>query len=50
MRYSIGPMIKSAPENVKEFFERMRRQRGGPIRPDEQITDVGDEMLAGLFP
>ncbi len=27
MRYSIGLMIKSGPENVKEFFEHMRRQR-----------------------
>jgi hypothetical protein len=39
MRYSIGLMIKSALENVKEFFEHLRKQRGEPIRPDEKITD-----------
>ncbi len=39
MRYSVGLVIKSAPENVKEFFEHLRRQRGEPIRPDEKITD-----------
>jgi hypothetical protein len=39
MRYSVGLIIKSAPENVREFFEHLRRQRGEPIRPDEKITD-----------
>ena len=39
MRYSMGLVIKSAPGNVKEFFEHLRRQRGEPIRPDERITD-----------
>lgn len=39
MRYSFGLMVKSTPENVKEFFEHLRRQRGEPIRPDERITD-----------
>jgi hypothetical protein len=39
MRYSVGLMIKSVPENVREFFEHIRRQRGQPIRPDEKITD-----------
>ena len=42
MRYSVGLVIKSVPENVKEFFEHLRRQRGEPIRPDEKITD--DDM------
>lgn len=39
MRYSLGLIIKSAPENIKQFFEHIRRQRGEPIRPDEKITD-----------
>ena len=39
MRYSVGLVIKSAEENVKEFFEHIKRQRGEPIRPDEKITD-----------
>ena len=39
MRYSVGLVIKSAPENVKEFFEHIRMQREEPIRPDEKITD-----------
>jgi hypothetical protein len=39
MRYSLGLVIKSAPDNVKEYFEHLRRQRGEPIRPDERITD-----------
>jgi len=39
MRYSLGLIIKSASQNVKEFFEHLRRQRGEPIRPDEKITD-----------
>ena len=47
MRYSIGLMIKSGPENVKEFFEHMRRQRGESIRPDEQITDEDIKRLFG---
>jgi len=38
-RYSVGLIIKSAAENVREFFEHLRRQRGEPIRPDEKITD-----------
>lgn len=46
MRYSLGMVIKSAPGNVKEFFEHMRRQRGEPIRPDERITD---EDIRRLF-
>jgi hypothetical protein len=46
MRYSLGLVIRSAPENVKEFFEHLRRQRGQPIRPDEKITD---EDIRRLF-
>lgn len=45
MRYSVGLMIKSAAENVKEFFEHLRRQRGEPIRPDEKITDEDIKKL-----
>ena len=47
MRYSLGLMIKSAPENVKQFFEHIRRQRGEPIRSDEKITDRDIERLFG---
>lgn len=47
MRYSLGLVIKSAPENVKEFFEHLRRQRGEPIRPDEKITDEDIKRLFG---
>jgi len=39
MRYSVGLVVKSASENLKEFFEHLRRQRGEPISPDEKITD-----------
>jgi hypothetical protein len=46
MRYSLGLVIKSAPENVREFFEHLRRQRGEPINPDEKITD---EDIRRLF-
>ena len=47
MRYSLGLMITSAPGNVKEFFEHMRRQRGEPIGPDEKITDEDIRRLLG---
>ncbi len=47
MRYSLGLAIKSAPGNVKEFFEHLRRQRGEPIRPDESITDEDIRRLFG---
>jgi hypothetical protein len=40
-------MIRSAPGNVKEFFEHMRRQRGEPIGPDEKITDEDIRRLLG---
>jgi len=46
MRYSMGLAIKSAPDNVKEFFEHQRRRRGEPISPDERITD---EDIRRLF-
>lgn len=45
MRYSLGLAIKSASENVKEFFEHLRRQRGEPLRPDEKITDEDIKRL-----
>lgn len=47
MRYSMGLAIKSAPENVKEFFEHQRRRRGEPINPDERITDEDIRRLFG---
>ena len=47
MRYSLGLAIKSAPGNVKEFFEHLRRRRGEPIRPDEKITDEDIRRLFG---
>jgi hypothetical protein len=47
MRYSLGLVIKSAPENLREFFEHLRRQRGEPIRPDEKITDEDIRRLFG---
>lgn len=47
MRYSLGLMIRSAPGNVKEFFDRMRRQRGEPIGPDEKISDEEIRRLLG---
>ncbi len=46
MRYSLGLVINSASENVKEFFEHLRKQRGEPIKPDEKITD---EDIRKLF-
>ncbi len=47
MRYSLGLAIKSAPGNVEEFFEHLRRRRGEPIRPDERITDEDIKRLFG---
>lgn len=47
MRYSVGLIIKSAPENVREFFEHIRKQRKEPIRPDEKITDDDIRRLFG---
>ncbi len=47
MRYSMGLAIKSAPGNVDEFFEHLRRRRGEPIRPDERITDEDIRRLFG---
>ena len=46
MRYSFGLIVRSAPENIEEFFERAKRHRGEPIRPDERITD---EDIRRLF-
>jgi hypothetical protein len=47
MRYSLGLAIKSAPGNISEFFEHLRRQRAEPIRPDERITDEDIRRLFG---
>ena len=47
MRYSLGLAIKSAPGNVREFFEHLRMRRGQPIRPDEKITDEDIRRLFG---
>jgi len=47
MRYSLGLAIKSAPGNISEFFEHLRRRRGEPIRPDERITDEDIRRLFG---
>ena len=46
MRYAFGLVVKSAPGNVREFFEHLHRQRGQPIRPDEKISD---EDIRKLF-
>ena len=46
MRYSLGLVMKSAPENIKHFFEHLRRQRGDSIRPGEKISD---EDISRLF-
>jgi hypothetical protein len=45
MRYSLGLMIRSAPDNVREFFEHLRRRRGEPIRPDDRISDDDIQRL-----
>ncbi len=47
MRYSFGLMVKSAPENVREFFEHLKKQRGEAIRADEKITDEDIRRLFG---
>jgi hypothetical protein len=47
MRYSLGLAVKSAPGNVQEFFEHLKRRRGEPIRPDERITDEDIRRLFG---
>jgi hypothetical protein len=39
--------IKSAPENVKQFFEHLKKQRAQPIKPDEKITDDDIKRLFG---
>lgn len=45
-RYLFQLSVKSRPENVQEFMEYLRRQRGEPIRPDDKITD---DEIARLF-
>jgi hypothetical protein len=47
MRYSFGLAVKSAPGNVNEFFEHIRRKRGDPISPNERITDEDIKRLFG---
>lgn len=47
MRYAIGLMLKSAPQNVRQFFDHIRRRSGGPIGPDETITDEDIKRLFG---
>ncbi|MBL7107235.1 MAG: hypothetical protein ISS77_06485 [Phycisphaerae bacterium] len=47
MRYALGLMLKSAPENVRQFFDHIRRQHGESIRPDETITDEDIKRLFG---
>lgn len=47
MRYALGLMAKSAPENVRQFFEHIRRQQGNPIGPNETITDEDIKRLFG---
>jgi hypothetical protein len=46
IRYSFGLAIKSAPENISEFLEHIRKQKGRPISPNEKITN---EELRRLF-
>ena len=47
MRYSLGLAIKSAPGNLNEFFEHLRRRRGEPFKPNERITDEDIKRLFG---
>ncbi len=47
MRYSLELTIKSAPGNIKEFFEHQKRRRGEPIKPDERVTDEDIKRLFG---
>lgn len=47
MRYAVGLMAKSAPENVRQFFEHVKRQRGEPIGPGETISDEDIQRLFG---
>ena len=47
MRYAVGLMAKSAPENVRQFFDHVRRQRGEPIGPGETISDEDIQKLFG---
>ena len=47
MRYAVGLMAKSAPENVRQFFDHIRRQRGKAIGPHEKISDEDIQRLFG---
>ena len=47
MRYALGLMLKSAPENVRQFFDHFRRQHGKPIQPNEKISDEDIKRLFG---
>ncbi len=47
IRYSFGLAVKSAPENINEFFEHLRKQQRGPIKPGEKITDEEIKRLFG---
>jgi hypothetical protein len=47
MRYAVGLMLKSAPENVRQFFDHLRRQHGNPIQPNETITEEDIKRLFG---
>lgn len=45
MRYAVGLMLKSAPQNVRQFFDHIRRRHGNPIAPNETITDEDIKRL-----
>ena len=45
MRYAIGLIIKSVPDNVAEFFDHLRQQRGKPISSNERITNEDIDRL-----
>lgn len=47
MRYAVGLMLKSAPDNIRQFFDHLRRRQGGPIGPHETITDDDIKRLFG---
>jgi hypothetical protein len=47
MRYAVGLMLKSAPQNVRQFFDHIRRQSGTPLAPHETITDEDIKRLFG---
>ena len=47
MRYAMGLMLKSAPQNVRQFFDHLRRSHDNPIAPNETITDEDIKRLFG---